>query len=171
MQITCINCKQIWEVSAGHLLVAKIRFGLGSVEHTFICPNCQAKNVIPATEFEASDHPRPLVPVTGDQKQLDIQVDHYPPRAENDGARAPINPEPGPRAGGRQVHAVVLDRGLTLQRDHVWTAETMDTLSKGERIAIVDSWTDGEHTWVQLGPERWALIEEDGNTRIDLLEE
>jgi hypothetical protein len=47
----------------------------------------------------------------------------------------------------------------------------MDTLSKGERITIVDSWTDGEHTWVQLGPERWALIEEDGNTRIELLDE
>jgi hypothetical protein len=63
MQITCINCKQTWEVYAGHLLVARIRFGLGFVEHTFICPNCQAKNVIPATEFEASDHPSPLVPV------------------------------------------------------------------------------------------------------------
>jgi hypothetical protein len=69
------------------------------------------------------------------------------------------------------MHAVVLERGLPLLRDHVWTAETMDTLSKGERITIVDSWTDGEHTWVQLGPERWALIEEDGNTRIELLDE
>jgi hypothetical protein len=58
MQITCINCKQTWEVYAGHLLVARIRFGLGFVEHTFICPNCQAKNVIPATEFEASDTTR-----------------------------------------------------------------------------------------------------------------
>jgi hypothetical protein len=171
MQITCINCKQTWEVYAGHLLVARIRFGLGFVEHTFICPNCQAKNVIPATEFEASDHPSPLVPVTGDQKQLDIQVEHAPPRAANDGASAPTNPEPGPRPTSRQMHAVVLERGLPLLRDHVWTAETMDTLSKGERITIVDSWTDGEHTWVQLGPERWALIEEDGNTRIELLDE
>ena len=171
MQITCINCKQTWEVSAGQLLVARIRFGLGFVEHTFICPNCQVKNVITATEFESSDHPSPLAPVTGDQKQLDIPVEHYPPRAENDGASAPTNPEPSPRATSRQVHAVVLERGLPLLRDHVWTAETMDTLSKGARITIVDSWTDGEHTWVQLGPERWALIEEDGNTRIELLDE
>lgn len=171
MEITCVNCKQTWEVTPGQMLASRIKFGLGFIEQALTCPHCHIKNVIPATEFEKSDHPSPVVPVTGDQKQLDIQTEHYPPRADNDGASAPTNPEPGPRATSRAVRAVVLERGLPLLRDHNWTAETMDTLSKGQTIDIVDSWTDGEHTWVQLGPERWALIEQEGQPALDLLDQ
>jgi hypothetical protein len=171
MEITCVNCKQTWQVPAGHLLIARIRFGLGMVDHAFTCPNCHAKNVVPVTEFEKSDHPSPLAPVTGDQKQLAIEAEHYPPRADNDGARAPTNPEAGPRSTSRQVRAIVLERAVPLLRDHNWMAETMDALSKGQTITIVDSWTDGENTWVQLGPERWTLVEQDGQPLFELLNE
>lgn len=170
MEITCFHCHQTWEVPAGQILAARIRFGLGFVDHAFVCPNCHAKNVIAATEFEKSTHPRPILPVTGDQKQLDILVEHDPPRANNDGARAPTNPVLGPNVSDRSVRAVVLERGLPLRRDHNWMAEVMDTLRKDETIEIVDTWTDGEHTWVQLGPERWALLEEEGETLIELVE-
>ena len=124
MEITCVNCKQAWQPSAAQVLAAKIKFGLGFVEHTFTCPNCHTRNLIPETEFEKSDHPKPLVPVTGDQTQLDIQPEHDPPRAENDRSRAPLNPVPGPDPNGRQVHAVVLERGLPLLREPNPMAET-----------------------------------------------
>lgn len=169
MEITCVNCNQTWQPTPGQILAARIKFGLGFVEHTLTCPNCHTKNVIPATEFEASDHPRPLVPMTGDPDSSDTLTQH-PARADNDGAFAPTNPVPGPDPNGRQVQAVVSQRGVRLLRDHNWTSETMDILRKGETIAILDTWTDGEHTWVQLGPERWALIEQDdGQPVFELL--
>lgn len=171
MEITCVNCKQAWQPSAAQVLAAKIKFGLGFVEHTFTCPNCHTRNLIPETEFEKSDHPKPLVPVTGDQTQLDIQPEHDPPRAENDRSRAPLNPVPGPDPNGRQVHAVVLERGLPLLREPNPMAEIMDKLRQGQRISILNTWTDGEDTWVQLGPERWTTIERDGELVIELLNE
>jgi len=169
MEITCPNCKQTWQPSAAQILAARIKFGLGSVEHAWTCPNCRAQNVITANEFEQSDHPAPLVPALNDRGQLDIQTEHYPPRAENDGAPAPTNPVLGPDPNGRQVHAVVLERGLPLLREPNPMAETMDTLHKGQKISILNTWTDGEDTWVQLGPERWATLEQDGEVVIELL--
>ena len=169
MEITCVNCQQTWKVSPGQLLAAKIRFGLGFVDHPFTCPNCHTKNIVPATEYKKSDHPSPFVPVTGDQAQLDIQSEHYPPRAENDGAPAPTNPEPGPKETSNQVQAVVIERGLSLLREPNPMSETMAKLHKGEKITILNTWTDGEETWVQLGPERWAVIEQDGKVMIELL--
>jgi hypothetical protein len=171
MEITCPNCKQTWQPSAAQVLAARIKFGLGSVEHAWTCPNCHAKNVITANEFEQSDHPAPLVPALNDRGQLNIQTEHYPPRAENDGAPAPTNPVLGPDPNGRRVHAVVLERGLPLLREPNPMAETMDTLHKGQRIRILNTWTDGEDIWVQLGPERWATIERDGEVVIELLNE
>ena len=171
MEITCVNCKQTWQVPAGQILVARIRFGLGFIDHTFKCPYCHTKNIIPATEFGSSDHPSPLVPVTGDQTQLDIETKHYPPRAGNDGAPAPTNPVRGPEPTGRQVYAIVLKRGLPLLREPNPMAEIMAKLSKGEEIIILGTWTDGEDTWVQVGPERWATIEQDGEVAIELLKD
>jgi hypothetical protein len=150
-------------------MAARIKFGLGSVEHAWTCPNCRAQNVITASEFEQSDHSAPLVPALNDRGQLDIQAGHHPPRAENDGAPAPTNPVPGPDPNGSQIHALVLERGLPLLREPNPMAETMDTLHKGERISILNTWTDGEDTWLQLGPERWATIERDGEVVIELL--
>jgi hypothetical protein len=42
--------------------------------------------------------------------------------------------------------------------------------SKGQKITIVDTWTDGVNTWVQLGPERWINIEQDGKPVLDLID-
>lgn len=171
MEINCVNCKQTWQVSAVQLLAAKIKFGLGLISHTFICPNCQARNVVPITEFESSDHPKPLVPITGEHDHSDILTQHHPPRADNDGGSAPVNPIPAPKPRGRQVHAEVLERGVKLLREHHWSAELMGTLYKGQRIAILDTWTNGDDTWIQIGPERWARLEEDGQPLLQLLDE
>jgi hypothetical protein len=45
----------------------------------------------------------------------------------------------------------------------------MDKLSKGDRVAVVDTWTDGEDVWVQVGPERWAAIFHDDKASIELI--
>ena len=60
---------------------------------------------------------------------------------------------------------MVLERGLPLLREPNPMAETMDKLRQGQRISILNTWTDGEDTWVQLGPERWTTIERDGELR------
>jgi hypothetical protein len=169
MEITCVNCKHTWQAASGQILAARIKFGLGFVDHVMICPNCHTKNVIPATEFEASDHPSPLVPITGPDDHSDT-LTHHPARADNDRDSAPTNPVPGPDRNGKQVHAVVLARGVNLLRDHHWKAETMDSLSKGQKVTILDSWSNGEETWVQLGPERWALTEQDGRPLFEILD-
>lgn len=171
MEITCVNCKQTWKVSAGQLLAARIRYGLGFIDHPFTCPNCHTRNIVTVTEFEGSDHPSPLAPVMDDRGQLDIHPEHHPARAQNDGARAPTNPVRVPEPTDSQVHAIVLKRGLPLLREPNPMAETMAKLSKGEKITILNSWTDGANTWVQLGPERWATIEQDGEVVIELLNE
>jgi len=170
MEINCVNCQQTWKVSAGQLLAARIRYGLGFVDHPFTCPNCHTRNIVTVTEFEKSDHPSPLAPVLNDRGQLDIRTEHYPPRAENDGARAPTNPVPGPESTDRKIHAIVLEPGLPLLREPNPMAETMAKLSKGEKITILNTWADGVDTWVQLGPERWATIEQDGEVVIELLD-
>jgi len=166
MEITCFNCGQTWRVAAGQLLAAKLRFGLGFTNHTFSCPNCDAKNVIIDTDVRSSEQANHLIPLTGAHPE----VDTHPPRATNSGASAPTNPVPGPRITSKQIHAVVLERGLPLRREHERNAEIMDTLRKDENVIILDTWTNGEDTWVQLGPERWAVIEQDGEALIRLLD-
>ena len=167
MEITCFSCQQTWQVPAGQLLAARLRFGFGAADHTFTCPNCDAKNVVTEREFVSSEHASHLIPVTGSQPGMDT----HPPDVYAARGSAPTNPVPGPGEPAKPIHAVVRERGVSLQRDHHWTAETMGKLSKGEQITILDTWTNGEETWVQLGPERWARIEEDGETLIELLDD
>jgi hypothetical protein len=70
----------------------------------------------------------------------------------------------------QQRDAIVRVRGVEARIDHSNWSEIMGTFSKGEKITIVDTWTDGEHTWVKLGPERWINIEQDGEPVIELID-
>jgi hypothetical protein len=167
MEITCSNCHQTWRVSSGHFLAAKLKFAFGAHEHAFVCPNCHAKNVISKHEFEVSD---PQLPVTGNQPEMQTYMAH-PPRAANDGASPPTNPVTAPEPSAGQYHAVVLERGLHLLRDHNPTAEIMGKLRKGEEVTIVDTWVNGDEVWVQIGPERWTTVEQDGEALIELKNE
>src|SRR6266542_2052641 len=167
MEITCFNCNHIWQVPAGQFLAAKLKFGLGFHEHAFVCPNCHTKNFISKHEVEIAD---PQIPVTGAHTPMDTDIQHHA-HAHHPGGSAPTNPEPTPEASSRQNHGVVLERVLQLHRDHNPFAETMGTLKKGEEITILDTWTDGENPWVQIGPERWALIEDNGDAFIELTDD
>jgi hypothetical protein len=170
MVLTCSNCKHTWEVSAGHILGARLKFGLGFEEHAFTCPNCNTKNVVTKAQFEATNQSQAQTPVTGIPTQTEADIAH-PPRASNTGGRAPTNPVPGPDLSSRQYHGVVLERGLEIRREHNNLAEIMGPLGKGEKLTILDTWTDGEDTWALLGPERWVIIERNGEALIELTDE
>ena len=167
MEITCSNCRQTWEVTAAQTLGARLKFGLGYKEHALTCPNCDAKNVITEKEFGFSGQP---TPVTGTDSQTKTDPGH-PPRADNDRGSAPTNPVPGPDPSLRQYHGVVLERGLDVRREHNELSEIMTGLRKGEKVTILDTWTDGEDLWAQLGPERWVVIEQNGEALIELTDD
>lgn len=166
MRISCHNCHRIWEVSAGNMRAAKLKFGLGAHEHSFVCPNCQAKNVVSKADFDTYDA---QIPVTG--APLGVTKQNHPARADNDPASPPINPIPGPDPNSSQIHAIVRQNGLRLLREHNPTAETMGNIKGGEHIIILDTWMDGKDIWIQLGPERWATIQDNGEPLLDLLDE
>ncbi len=170
MEITCANCTQTWQVPAGHLLAAKLKFGLGFKEHTFICPNCEAKNVISEHEFETENHSSTHIPVTGTQLGSETRDEVREPLQRLVG-RAPTNPIPGPGPDVQPRHGLVRVRGLQVRRDHSTRAETMAGLRNGERVTILGTWTDGEDTWAQLGPERWVAIEHNGEALIELIDD
>jgi hypothetical protein len=96
-------------------------------------------------------------------------IPQHPPRADNDPAPAPTNPIPSPEPSSKELHAIVLASGLPLRREHHRKAEIMGTLQEDEHVIILDTWSNGDDTWIQLGPERWAPIEQDGKALIELL--
>ncbi len=165
MEIQCSNCHQIWRISSGQFLTAKLKFAFGAQERTFICPNCHTENAISKQQFEASST---QIPVTGNYSQIKEHWGH-PPGAANDGASPPTNPVTAPEPSS-QLHAIVLERGVSLRRDHNPMAEVMGKLHKGEEVAIVDTWENGDEIWAQIGPEYWTPIEEDGEALLELMD-
>jgi hypothetical protein len=170
MHITCHNCNNTWKVPTAHILGAKLKFGLGFKEHGFICPNCQKQNVLTEQAFEAAENGKAQIPVTGTQTGIGTTSGRRQPHRGISG-KAPTNPVPGPGPSIRQRRGVVRVRSLHVRRDHSTRAETMDGLHKGDQVTILNIWTDGENTWAQLGPERWAAIEHNGEALIDLMDD
>ena len=170
MELTCLNCRQTWDVPVGDLLAAKLQFGLGSKEHTFTCPNCDAKNVISDDEFETENRPSPQIPVTGSEAGIETTHEVREQLRPLVGT-APINPVPGPEPNAQQRHGIVCVQSLHVHRDHSTRAEIMAELKDGENVTILGPWTDGESTWAQLGPERWVAIEHNGDALIELTDE
>jgi len=125
-----------------------------------------AQTVIQKISFQNTRLRLPI-PVSGAHTPLETDTQRHT-HAHRPGGSAPTNPESAPEASSRQPHGVVLERGLQLHREHNPYAETIGTLKKGEEITILDTWTDGENAWVQIGPERWAMIEDHGDTLIEL---
>ena len=171
MEITCYKCKNTYEVPAGAMLIARLRNALGYNEYKFTCPNCGAKNALTAEEFRSNDIPQTVVPVTGTPPKTG-QADKEQPSIGNKQlvGRAPTNPVEDPGDEMQQREAIVRVRGVEARRDHSSWSEIMGSFNKGEKITIVDTWSDGENTWVKLGPERWINIEQDGEPVLDLID-
>lgn len=169
MDITCYKCKNTWEVPTGTILSARLKHALGYKEYAFTCPNCGAKNEFTPDEFHSRDLPQNVVPVTGGTSEPGSN-DHAHLERKNTARYAPTNPVESPGLKSGQQQAVIRARGVEARRDHSNWAEVMGAFGQGERITIVDTWTDGENTWVQLGPERWINIEQDGEPVLDLVD-
>lgn len=116
----------------------------------------RAENVLSKDKFKAADS---QVPVPAHLTDEEMPTLPHPRRADNDPASAPTNPIPVPEPAPDQLHAIVLDKGLRLLRGHNLTTVEMGRIHKDEHIVILDTWTNGEEFWVQLGPERWGLVE------------
>jgi hypothetical protein len=152
------------------MLGAKLKFGLGFKEHGFICPNCKTQNVLTEQEFEAAENSRGQIPVTGPQTSTGSTGTSRQPHGGIIG-KAAGKPAVGPGPSIRQRRGVVRVRSLHVRKDHSTRSETMAGLRKGEQVTILNTWTDGENTWAQIGPERWAAIEYNGEALIDLVDD
>ncbi len=107
MEITCYNCKTIFELPKASMRSAKLTYALGHKEYTFPCPNCGVKNGLTADEFHSQDRPQVVVPVTGARSVPG------PSRTNETATRAPTNPVEGPDpAEAQRRQAVVLVRGV-----------------------------------------------------------
>lgn len=166
MRITCLNCHHTWHLTSGQFLAARLKFALGAEEQTFACPNCQKENKVSEHTFKTSDPQRPVMAENDPRKP----IPQHPPRADNDPAPAPTNPVRAPKHTSKELHAIVLEGGLPLRREHHRNAEIMGKLRKDEHVVILDTWRNGDDVWIQLGPERWAPIEHEGQALIELLD-
>ncbi len=171
MEITCYKCKNTYEVPAGAMLNARLKHALGYKEYKFTCPNCGVKNALTADEFRSNDIPQAVIPVTGTPSRTG-HADKEQSSLENKqlAGRAPTNPVDDPGDEMPQRDAIVRVRDVEARRDHSNWSEIMGSFNEGEKITIVDTWTDGENTWVKLGPERWINIEQEGEPVLDLID-
>jgi hypothetical protein len=89
------------------------------------------------------------------------------------GKSSPLNPAtgPGPSLQGMQRQGIIIATSLDIHKDHSTSSESMGRLVPGDNVTILNTWTDGENTWAQLGPERWAAIIYNGEALIDLVDE
>jgi predicted RNA-binding Zn-ribbon protein involved in translation (DUF1610 family) len=161
LEITCYNCKTTYDVTKRIILSARLKYVLGHKEFSFACPNCGAKSILSSEAFRSNDIPQAVIPVTGAQS--------VPGPAYLVG-HAPTNPVEGPGLEMKQQEAIVRGRGAEARIDHSIWSEVVGAFSKGEKLSIVDTWSDGENTWVQLGPERWINLEQDGEPVLDLVD-
>ena len=77
---------------------------------------------------------------------------------------------PGPSLEGKERQGIVIAKVLDIRKDHSTSAESMGWLSPGDQVTILNTWTDGENTWAQLGPDRWAALAYNGESLIDLID-
>lgn len=165
MQITCFNDGFTWTLTPTNISAAKLRFALGFREVTFHCPQCHQGNVFTKAEFEAAlNKSKAGSPVGGASGKP------ASPLGGVSGKGGPARPTsgPGPAIPGQQKTGVVIVRSLHVRKDHSTRAETMAGLVRGDKVTILNTWTDGKNTWAQLGPNRWAAIVYNDEPLIEL---
>jgi hypothetical protein len=176
MELVCKTCKRPFNAHSGEIASAAIDYTFGR-KHTFICDNCKAENILTKAEYEAVKDAKPAKPVAVAPKPVAKPVASAPkpiapvakpvarpiPQAP---APKPVTPIPAPAP--KSSEGVVLVASLHVRKGHSTTSETMAGLVKGEKVKIISTWTDGKNTWAQLGPDRWAAIEHNGKTMIEV---
>lgn len=194
MDLTCFQCKKDWEVPQPQIIGAKLKFALGFKEHAFVCPNCHAKNEVTKQAFEdeleqphhAAAAPAPAAPKPAPKPAGPAPKPAAGPTAPKPAAPpvkppvpAPVAPRPvimtnapssaiGAGPVIKERHGVVIVRSLRVRKDHSTSSETVAGLVRNEKVTILSTWTDGDDTWAQLGPDRWAAIIYNGEALIEL---
>lgn len=190
MIIVCKTCKKPFNAHPGEIASAAIDYTFGR-KHTFICDNCKAENTLTKAEYEAAKDAKPAAAVPA-QPAKPVAVAPKPvavapkpvvaapkPVAP---APKPVVPAPKPVAPKPEMlkdfqkpvvipqpkDGIVLVASLHVRKDHSTTSETMAGLVKGEKVKILGTWTDGKNTWAQIGPDRWAAIEHNGQKMIEV---
>jgi hypothetical protein len=181
MEIVCKTCKKPFNAHPGEIASAAIDYTFGR-KHTFICDNCKAENILTKAEYEAiKDAPKVVAkPVEAAPKPVAAPpkpVAGAPkPAAKPVAAPRPIIATPveskrdilNPAAAPQPKEGTVLVASLHVRKDHSTTSETMAGLVKGEKVKIIGTWTDGKNTWAQIGTDRWAAIEHNGQKMIEV---
>lgn len=167
MQITCHNDNHTWKVSGINVAAAKLRFALGFDETDFICPKCGKPNGVSEAEFKA-EMAEDAAEKAGGAKVAAPKPGMPGRFIAGRAAMTPRAPGMGPAIPNRERHGTVLVRSLHVRKDHSTKAETMAGLRKGDKVTITATWTDGENTWAQIGPDRWSAIIYKGEPLIEV---
>ncbi len=88
------------------------------------------------------------------------------PRQTGEEPTQPVPPKPTPIF--RQP-AVVRARSLHVRSDHSMNADTVSTLRSGDKITVLETWSDGRDTWARIGYGQWAAITYNGQKYIELI--
>lgn len=192
MEITCKTCKKPFNAHPGEIASAVIDYTFGR-KHTFICDNCKAENILTKDEYEAvkdaQDNPAPAKPVAASKpvaapkpvavapKPAPKPVAEAPKPVAKPAPQPVVKPAPEPVAPKPVVvvapptepkdGTVVVD-SLRIRKDHNTSAEVVAGLAYGNKVKILDTWTDGTNTWAQIGPDQWAAIEHNGKKMIEV---
>jgi hypothetical protein len=162
MELTCFNCQKTFKVPPIPIAAAKLKFALGFDEASFPCPKCQKLNEVTKAEFEAAVDGRAGAssPAGGAFAGKGGGAGAPKPGFGTVTGRGSGKPTfgPGPALAGNGREGVVIVRSLHVRKDHSTKSETMAGLKKGDKVKVLGTWTDGENTWANLGPDRWAAI-------------
>ena len=64
----------------------------------------------------------------------------------------------------------VMVRSLRIRKDHNTDSEMVGGLVEGNEVTILETFVDGDDTWVRIGEEQWAAMIYNGETYIKVEE-
>jgi outer membrane biosynthesis protein TonB len=190
MEIVCKTCKKPFNANPIEVASASVNFSLGR-KHIFYCDHCKAENPLTKEEFEAikegktdqqaswkpvapppqakpapkpaaaPPQPKPVAKPVAKPASVTPRPDVVQP-AESKHDLKPAAPPQQPKNG------TVVVRSLRVRKDHSTSSEVVEGLAYGNKVEIISIWTDGKNTWAQLGPDRWAAIEYNGEKMIEV---
>jgi hypothetical protein len=182
MELTCTFCNKPFNVNPAEAASAVIDYTFGKKTHNFKCDNCGKDNPVTKIAYEAAkdlaDKPKPVAGAKPVAKPVAQPVAPKPvvkpvskPVAPKPVAPQPVS-KPAPVAAPRPIiaakrKAICVVQSLHVRKDHSTKAETMAGLSKGEKVEVLSTWTDGKNTWVEIGPERWCAMIYNGDTLME----
>ncbi|MEW6403431.1 MAG: hypothetical protein AB1649_16670 [Chloroflexota bacterium] len=92
-----------------------------------------------------------------------------PQAAQKPTSERPTQPAPVRSVPTFKQPGIVKARSLLVRRDHSMNAETVSTLRNGERVNVLETWTDGRDTWARIGNGQWVAMTYNGQTYIELI--